>query len=298
MVAGATGNLGGKIIDSLITKGAHVEALVRNESNRESIAKLKAKGINVVEVNMTDKRDIAKVLKNVDCVISALAGLQEVILDTQKSLLDASVMAGVPRFIPSDFSIDFTDLIPGKNRNLDWRRTFHGYINDDQISATTIFNGAFTELLTGDMPLILFKLRRILCWGDADMKLDFTTVDDVAHFTALTAMDSSSPRYLRVAGDRVSCSDLAYIATELTDKKFGILRPGGTGLLDILIKLTKRFSPEDGELYPAWQGMQYMRDMMEGRVIVDLYDNPRYPELHWTSIKSFLNSENIKSRYH
>ena len=27
------------------------------------------------------------------------------------------------------------------------------------------------------MPLILFKLKRVLYWGDADQRMDFTTMD-------------------------------------------------------------------------------------------------------------------------
>jgi len=41
-------------------------------------------------------------------VVSALAGLRDVIVETQAALLDAAIKARVPRFIPSDFSIDFT----------------------------------------------------------------------------------------------------------------------------------------------------------------------------------------------
>ena len=37
----------------------------------------------------------------------------------------AAVDAGVPRFIPSDFAIDFTKIPEGGNRNLDLRREFH-----------------------------------------------------------------------------------------------------------------------------------------------------------------------------
>ncbi len=69
--------------------------------------------------------DIALVCNGVDCVVSAMAGLRDVIIDSQKVLLDAVVKAGVRCFIPSDYSIDFTKFSLGENRNLDWRREFH-----------------------------------------------------------------------------------------------------------------------------------------------------------------------------
>jgi len=75
-----------------------------------------------------------------------------VIVETQTVLLDAAIQADVPRFIPSDYSIDFTKFPPGENRNLDLRRDFHKRLDKTSISATTIFNGAFADMLTGQMP--------------------------------------------------------------------------------------------------------------------------------------------------
>ena len=57
---------------------------------------------------------------------------------------------------------DFTNLIYGKNRNLDFRKKFHEYLNQQSIKSTSIFNGAFMDLLTAEMPLILYKFKRIL----------------------------------------------------------------------------------------------------------------------------------------
>ena len=73
-------------------------------------------------------------------MVSALAGLKDVIVEAQTVLLDAATKAGVPRFIPSDYSIDFTKFPPGENRNLDLRRDFHQRLEKTSIRATTIFN--------------------------------------------------------------------------------------------------------------------------------------------------------------
>ena len=122
LIAGATGNLGHRIAQSLLEQGANVHAVVRLGTDPVKLAELEKQGIKVFQVDMTDVEAVAKACQGASCVVSALAGLKEVIIDTQKVLLDASVLAGVPRFIPSDFSLDFTKLIPGRNRNLDLRR--------------------------------------------------------------------------------------------------------------------------------------------------------------------------------
>jgi hypothetical protein len=78
------------------------------------------------------------------------------------------------------------------------------------------------------------------------------------------------------------------LLSALTGKKYKIFRPGGIGLLNFLIKVTRFMSPAENELYPAWQGMQYMRDMMEGRIVFQKYDNDKYSYIRWTSVKEFL----------
>ena len=289
VVAGATGNLGGKIVKALLDKGAEVIAIVRLETSKQKVNTLEQKGVKVFQVNTNNKLEIAKHCSGAHCMVSALAGLRETIIDTQRVFLDAAIEANVPRFIPSDYSSDFTNLKEEQNRNLDLRRAFHSYLEKLPIQATTIFNGPFMDLLTTDMPLIMFKQKRILCWGNPNQIIEFTTTYNVAEFTAEVAIDDNTPRFLRVAGDRLSCNDFVKLLTELTSKNYKLFRPGGISLLNIIIKLTRFFSPSENELYPAWQGMQYMRDMMEGRIIFQKYDNSRYSNIKWTSIKAFLN---------
>jgi len=294
VVAGATGNLGGKIVNALLALDVEVRAIVRLETDIKKIKDLEQKGVKVFQVDTSNKSEISKHCKGAHCLVSVLAGLRETVIDTQKIFLDAAVEANVPRFIPSDYSSDFTNLKEGQNRNLDFRRAFHEYLDKTPIKATTIFNGPFMDLLTTDMPLILFKQKWILCWGNANQILEFTTTDNVAEFTASAAIDDDTPRYLRIAGDKLSCNDFVKILTELTRKQYKIFRPGGISLLNFLIKVTRFFSPSEKELYPAWQGMQYMRDLMEGRIIFQKYDNDRYAHIEWTSVKEFLVNEKVE----
>ena len=295
LVAGATGNLGERIINALLARGAEVRAVVRSGCDVEKLNKLEKLGVKIFTVNMSNVEEISNACIGVFCVVSALQGLHEVIVDTQRVLLNAAISAGVPRFIPSDYSIDFTKFPPGENRNLDLRRDFHKYLDKTSISATTIFNGAFAELLTGQMPLIFFKLKRILYWGNADQRMDFTTMDDTAAFTANAALDPSTPRILRIAGDQVSARELTTIMSEVTGKKFRLFLAGGLGMLGALIKVARTVAPGEKEAYPAWQGMQYMRNMFEGLAKLEPLDNDRYPNMHWTTLRDVLLAHQVKT---
>jgi hypothetical protein len=220
--------------------------------------------------------------------VSALAGLRDAIVNAQAALLEGAAAAGVPRFIPSDYSIDFSRLPPGRNRNLDLRREFHSRLDAAPIRATTIYCGAFTDLLTGAMPLVLFRFKRVVYWGNADQRMDFTTVADTAAFTASAALDADTPRFLRIAGDQASARELAAIASEVTGTRFRLLRAGSLGALGALITVARTVAPGKGQLYPAWQGMQYMRDMFDGRAKLEPLDNDRYPGMRWTMVREVL----------
>jgi len=293
VVAGATGNLGGRIVKALYELGAGVRALVRRGTARDKLERLEELGVTVATVNWTSASEVATACSGGSCVVSALQGLRDVIVETQTVLLDAATRADVPRFIPSDYSIDFTKLPGGENRNLDLRREFHKRLDESSISATTIFNGAFADMLTGQMPLILFKLKRILYWGNADQRLDFTTMDDTAAFTARAALDPSTPRFLRIAGDQLSARELAAVVREVTGKDFRLLRAGSLGMLGTLINVARTVAPGKQSLYPAWQGMQYMRNMFDGRAMLEPLDNNRYPGIRWKTARDVLSAYQV-----
>jgi nucleoside-diphosphate-sugar epimerase len=288
LVAGATGNLGLRIVKALVNKDSEIRVVVRSNSAIEKIKELENLGVKIYKVSSWNLEELKASCVGVSCVVSALAGLREVVIDAQKVLLDAAIASGVPRFFPSDYSLDFTKFSYGENRNLDLRREFHEYLDKTSISATSIFNGAFTELLIDEMPMILFKQKMILYWGNKDYKLGFTTMDNTAEFTAKVALDSNTPRYLRIAGDLISPREVKVTVSEVTGQKFRLFRPGGQRLLAIIIKIARKLAPGEKELYPAWQGMQYMHNMIDERSKIAKLDNSRYPEIQWTTVKDFL----------
>ena len=76
--------------------------------------------------------------------------------------------------------------------------------------------------------------------------------------------------------------------TDLIGKKFRLFRTGGQGFLNVLIKIIRKMSPGENELYPAWQGMQYLSNMIDERSKLDRIDNDRYPNMKWTSARDLM----------
>ncbi len=292
LIAGTTGLLGGKMVQQLLKKEVRIRAVLRPQKDRTVVDRLTQQGIDVCEVDMTNLEQMTEVCQGADCVLSVLSGLDDVVNGVQRTLLHAAVAAGVPRFIPSDFSIDFRNLVPGRNRNLDFRKQFYEYVNRQPIQATTIFTGALMDLIKTDMPLIIKKKKRILCWGNPEQKMEFTHTDDIAAFTAAVCLDDTSPRHLFIAGSVLSCNDFVSLLSTLTGTRYKLFRPGGIWLLNFAIGLTKFFKPDKDKLYPVWQGMQYMRDMMEGRVALQTdYSNNRYGSIPFKPAEVYLTED-------
>ncbi|EHK97578.1 putative Isoflavone reductase like protein P3 [Glarea lozoyensis 74030] len=189
-VAGATGHLGSLIVLNLCKKDVAVKALIRPGTSGSRTQHLREAGCQITEVDMTDVPTLTEALTGATTVVSALQGLKGVIIDAQGALLEAAMAAKVRRFIPSDFSLDFTKTTPGTNRNLDLRREFHAKLDASGIEWT-------------------------------NQKMDVTTVPDVAAYTAAVAADPHpKPKFLRIAGDVFTAKEMAVVMTKLRGKQF------------------------------------------------------------------------------
>jgi len=290
LVAGATGNLGLKICMALIQRGAKVKALVREESDSDKLQLLAEAGVEIMRVNYGNPENIRDACKGIDCLVSALAGLGDVILDAQKILLEAALLTGVKHFIPSDFCTDYTRLVPGENRNFDLRRTFRAHIDSSNIKVTSIFNGAFADILKYNTPILNLKSKTIAYWGDkADWKLDFTTMENTAAFTAAAAMSGHSPRDLHIASFQISPNMLQQEILAITNQDFTVQKLSEMDEFAESIKKQRAENPSgENELYAKWQQAQYMYSMYSTQH--QKLDNELFANIDWTTAPEYLNS--------
>jgi len=171
----------------------------------------------------------------------ALQGLRDVIVDLQSKILDAAIEAHVKRFIPTDYSIDFTHVKRNENRNFELRKEFHAYVDSkaSQIRCTSIFNGAFLDMIGDKMPIVDLKKKTINFFGDPDQVEYYTSYADTARFTAAASLDAHAPRYLYCAAASVSPNDLMRIVSEATGEPYKLNRIGSLTMLNGIIAVTR-----------------------------------------------------------
>jgi nucleoside-diphosphate-sugar epimerase len=105
LVTGASGFIGGAIARALHERGDQVRGLVRDP---EKAGALRALGIELVQGDMEDVASLKRAVEGVDCVYHTAAVVgdwpdpaqtQRVNVDGTRELLEASVAAGVRRFV-------------------------------------------------------------------------------------------------------------------------------------------------------------------------------------------------------
>ncbi len=304
VVAGAQGNLGKLVCEALLAQARMtgqdvlVRGLVRKgRAPAPAPASETAEPRLVIEpVDYASDDDLRRVCVGATCVVSTLQGLEEVIIGVQSRLLKTAIAHNVRRFIPSDFSGDFTKLPEGSHRNFDLRRRFHqaadGIIQQAQskIEFTSIFQGGFTELLGSGWVLFDYKKRQVAYFGSPDTLMEYTTWQNTAEFTAAAALDPTpTPRYLYIAGQRMTPREAQRVAKQVTGVDFALKRVMPTWLLGGVIKLMKFFKPgKPDEVMPLWVAMQYGYCGALGLMSPARLDNDRYPSIQWGGVNAVI----------
>jgi uncharacterized protein YbjT (DUF2867 family) len=289
LVVGASGRLGSKIVRELVALDhIQVRASHRAGAKPEAVATLRDLGAELVIADLDDEDSLRRACEGIDVVVSAVIGLRDVIVDGQSRLVRAAEAAGVPRMLPSDYAIDFFATRDGDNRNLDLRRELAGIIDASQVRATSVLGGAFMDLLVFGAMGPDLKTGVFRVWGDPDQPYDFTWTDDLARYIAAVAIDTESPRVVRVAGDTKSPREIAAIVEDVRRMPVTLEIAGSLADLDAMIAKLRAAAPAPTEMFPRWQQLQYTRDMASGRGKLSPLDNGRFPAIHPLGIAALL----------
>lgn len=245
LVVGATGFLGGQVVDELLKRGKRVRALVRPKSNA---SKLEAKGVEVARGDMLDAASLLAAMTGVSAVISTAAGYTRNdrnahAIDTYgySNLAYAAKHAAVPRFVLiSIVTSDQTPQIPHF-----WNKKLaEDAFEKLGVPFVALRPGAFFDQVAtmgGGDP---FAKGRLIWMGSKDAKLTFVLASDVAGYLA-EAVDADT-----VEGERidigwtrpVSISEAASLVQTHADKPVKVMAMPA-GVITGLGKVTSRIVP-------------------------------------------------------
>lgn len=197
LVIGATGYLGGKVVNHLLKQNVKISALVRQGSDA---SELKRKGVHIFTGDLTKPETILPALKNVDAVISTAIGysnrkkgdtLRNVDDIGNKNLVDALKEAGTKRFVfTSILTADKAASVP----HFWQKKLIEDYMDARHLPYIALRPGAFLDqdpkmdnyakgLLKGHLKVP----------GTTSIKWTNILTDDLAKYLAIAATDENIP---------------------------------------------------------------------------------------------------------
>ncbi|KAJ7755110.1 hypothetical protein B0H16DRAFT_1417832 [Mycena metata] len=230
-IAGASTGVGRCIAESILARGTHTLIVLSRFADVPALAE---RGAIVVPVSYDSPQSLVAALAGVHTVISAIGvHPRSPNSDPQVALVHAAASANVTRFIPSGWSgtdggkDDVVELYRYKQPVLDALR-------QSNLTWSHPENGIFMNYLATPTKGIA-TLTPLKFWidvenckatipGDGNMKLAYTTIEDVGEFVA-KALDVPGewPQSLRIVGALVTHNELIKIAEEVRGKRFEVV---------------------------------------------------------------------------
>ena len=289
-----TGLLGSQIAYAILNKGAmELRILVRpgslsDPAKSEKLDAFRTKGATFVEGDIMSPASLPAAVAGVEAVISAIGNDPASYIAGQTNLLEASEQAGVKRFMPSDFTLDYHKLDYGDNFNIDMRKQFFEVLQHSSVPYVSVNNGSFIEVLTSPfIDTIDVETETFKYWGTGEQPADFTAIADVAQYVAEVIADPSLINVtLEFVGEVATFKQLREAYEAATGRTLSERYLGSINELKASIEADRTADR------PAFEylGRQYLWGMESGKGKLTQIANDRYPQIKPITLRQFFAS--------
>lgn len=174
--------------------------------------------VKVIEVDYDSLASLTAAVKGQDAVICTLAHISP---EIQERLVEASVAAGVKRFLPGEFGSalnEATSQLPVFSNKVQVEKQLEGYARDGKITYTYVFNGALLDwgLMTGFILNMAQYSPEIYDGGDNLFSTTTTETVGKAVVGILTHYDETKNRPVWIQDTLTSQNKILAIAKKLT----------------------------------------------------------------------------------
>ncbi|MFI9169237.1 SDR family oxidoreductase [Streptomyces lincolnensis] len=224
LVVGATGSLGGKVVDELLKRGKHVRALVRPTTDA---GKLEKRGVEIARGDMLDLDSLVAAMTGADAVITTAAGYtrggknaHDIDTVGNANLAEAAHRTGIRRFVlTSILTSDQTPQVP---------HFWHKKVAEDKLEQlgvpfVALRPGAFLDQIATMAGNPLDK-GRLIWMAKATVPLTFVHTSDLAAYLAAAVdADADDGERIDIGWDRpVSMREMADLMGDRAEKKIKV----------------------------------------------------------------------------
>ena len=281
LLAGATGMFGSRIAHHLLERSdARLRLLVRNiAGSKTQLEPLVKGGAELIEGDLSDPASLDRATRGIDVIVSAVQGGPDVIVEGQVALAKAGKANGVRRILPSDYALDLFKATPGEHAMFDMRAEADKRIAALGLEQVNVLQGGFMDMFLPGHGAIDLDAGTITFFGDGNLKVEVTSVEDTARMVAKVALDRSVPNgKFAFAGARISFREAGAIVAEATGQP---IKPVSMGSEDDLRGMMAKADPEKQVM------LAYLLYMTNGQTALSDLQNARYPDLHLEDFAAF-----------
>lgn len=251
LVCGATGDLGGRIVQRLVGDDHAVRALVRPQTPADALEDL---GVEVARGDLRDEASLAAAVVGVDTVVTTanaisrmLAGAKDVSIASvdltgNRNLVAAAREAGVRRFVfVSAAGVDrgMADRAPFVAA----KRATERLLRDSGMEVVLVRPDMFQEVWLAPASGIDPTRGRALVYGKGDTPQRYVAVEDVARLTAALAVAENPPRMVEFGGPEPLTRNEVVAAFEAATGRRMTVRHVPRAVLKVASRLLARPKP-------------------------------------------------------
>ncbi|RKU39927.1 hypothetical protein DL546_001403 [Coniochaeta pulveracea] len=297
-LAGITGKFGRLLARHLLqTPNVHLRGYARDPSRVPS-ALTDSPRLKLFQGEAFDDAAIKPFVSGCDVVVCAYLGNDDLMIEGQKKLIEACEEAGVPRYVASDWALDYTKLKLGELFPKDPMIHVKAYLETKKTTkGVHILIGGFMDpLLSPFFRVWDPETKTLRYWGEGDEPWEGTSYNNAAEFTAAVIADTSAVGIKKYLGDRKSIREIAGAFKTVYGIEPKLERLGS---LDDLYKRMHALRADNPSDIYGYMSLFFMYYWINGQTFVGPdTDNEQYPQVKPETWEEFLNKRTLDQLPH
>jgi hypothetical protein len=198
-IAGITSKLAQRIATEILSKhpNAQISGSSRDTSKLSSTFKDSSR-ITLINSDPYDASALRTLVRGADVVICCYFADNETMVNGQKILIDLCEEERVPRYIASDYTLDFRGLEFGDIPMKDPMKHVQAYLETKQVvKGVHILVGIFMETFWTAFDVLDAETKKFRYWGDGSVKFEMTSTKGVAEYVVAVALDPKAVGFFK-----------------------------------------------------------------------------------------------------
>ncbi|KAL1616838.1 Elongation factor 1-gamma [Neofusicoccum ribis] len=252
-----------------------------------NLQKYDAALLPVIQGEFDDEAAVQRFVRGTDIVICCYFGDPDVMTRGQKILVEACAREDVPRYLPSDFAVDYTKIPARELFPKESAKITKDYLVEKKVAGVHVLVGGLIETFwSGFFQIYDAQTQTMAYWGTGDEKWDLTTYETAAAYTAALATDKNAAGVFRFRGDCTSISEIKEAYETIYQSLLHLKRLGS--LDDLYSTVKDRFEKDPSDAMACGPGCLAHRCTNGVASLGDDLDNKKYPHIVPADMEGFL----------